>query len=703
MAEPTVDELAAYCAGTISIERFEVVDAWLATLPAAEQERLLGQLTVPADLASPEPLGGIFTPEHPDQRYTHRGELGAGGMGIVDLVHDRVLDREVALKRCRPRGIDEPVAAHAVRLRLFRREAAITARLAHPGIVPVHDVGIAAAGEPAYVMSRLSGTTLAQRAPLPPAEAADVLIRVADAVGFAHHQGIVHRDLKPEHVWLGTAGETLVIDWGLAGAVGAALSQANTESTDLGGVIGTPPWCAPETRAATPADPRMDVWALGALLRFALTALPPDHGRALPARGLGAIIEHCQHTDPARRYADGAEVAADVRRWLRDGLALAEDPSWPVRAVIAGRTTIRRHPLLSAASLAIMLGLAAITAVILRERAAASQQALAQLGAPTPDAAGLRQWRDELNRLPETAAVRQAQNRIVRALAADELLTLSQRYAHQGPWPTEVADLTAALQAAGCDPTDPHAAERLTNHPDRALLLPVAVQLQRALLVGRIASPLTTAIPRLIAGAAPNAAWTSIADLLTRPIIGPHDLELCACAESEAALHQGDTVDVLLATYAPDARLEHLALQRIAAAPGAFWPRVTAGRAALAAGRIADTRRHALVALGAESASLWPHLLLAYAALADDGADGGNDELQRESTAGLAVNSAHLELQALLAVALARSGKLAEAQAMIDRLHEAPHFLHHLEHRVGHPMERTADALRAAGVIFNRN
>ncbi len=197
MHRPTPADISAYRAGTLTLGRFEEIDAWLNTLPAAEQEALLEELVVPTGLTPPEVSGGTFTSELSAARFTPLSTLGAGGMGIVELVHDRLLDRQVALKRCRPRGVHEPIAAHAMRLRLFRREAAITARLEHPGIVPVHDVGAAAAGEPAYVMKRLSGTTLAARAPLPAAEAADIMLKVADAVGFAHHAGIIHRDLKP--------------------------------------------------------------------------------------------------------------------------------------------------------------------------------------------------------------------------------------------------------------------------------------------------------------------------------------------------------------------------------------------------------------------------------------------------------------------------------------------------------------------------
>ena len=226
MAEPSArpvfpiagqhDQLAAYRAGTLSMAEFERVDAWLAGLPPEEQERLLMSSDdgLPP-LAAPGtafPSGAAFRSESPQGRFASRGALRHGGMGLVELVYDRVLEREVALKRCRPRAPDESPASHALRLRLFRRKATVTARLEHPGIVPLHDVGTAAAGEPAYVMKRLLGTTLAARIPLPPAEAAVLLLRVADAVGFAHHQGVVHRDLKPEHVWLGADGEVLLLD-----------------------------------------------------------------------------------------------------------------------------------------------------------------------------------------------------------------------------------------------------------------------------------------------------------------------------------------------------------------------------------------------------------------------------------------------------------------------------------------------------------
>lgn len=708
MLQPTSADIAAYRTGTLTLERFEEVDSWLATLPADEQERLLAELELPPSLTPPKIAGETFTSESATSRFTPLHTLGSGGMGIVELVHDRVLNRQVALKRCRPRGLNEPIASQALRLRLFRREAAITARLEHPGIVPVHDVGAAAAGEPAYVMKHLRGTTLATRAPLPAAEAADILLKVADALGFAHHAGIVHRDLKPEHIWLGEDGETLIIDWGLAGATGASLVVAGhlatghlatgeAQQTDLAGPnqrLGTPPWAAPETSGAAPADPRMDVWALGALLRFALTGAAPDQPCAVGRRGLGAIAAQCMAATPAQRYADAAEVAADMRRWLRHGIALAEERSWGIHALLAGRRFLQRQPLLTAMLLTALVAVLVLSATLARERTLATQQALTLLGTPTPDADGLRQWRRQLSALPETAAVGSARERIERALADDHLRELARRYAHRGPWPSEISELTAALVAAGCDPLAPTAAATLREHPERGLLLAVAVQLQRALLVARADSPLIAAIPRLIADAAPDAAWGSVADLLTRPLVGPHELELCPCDESEAALHQEDTANVLLATYAPDTRLARLAEERLRTTPGAFWPRITAARAALIARHTTEVRTHALVALGADPLSMWPHILLAYAAL-DEGDDA---TLASESAAGLQSNPEYLELQALHALALARSGRLDEAQSLIDGLHQAAHFQHHRHHRSGHPMERCVDALLAAGV-----
>ncbi len=243
-AGPGAQELAAYRAGRLDLARFEAVDRWLAAQPPEVQERLLAPpgeptpdtaLVALADgrgprdephLPAPEPAaaGAPFTPEAAGPARFARGEqLGIGGMGVVESAHDHVLGREVALKRCRPRRPDESLAAYAARLRTFKREAAITAQLEHPAIVPVHDVGSAALGEPAFLMKRLDGERLSALAAaraaggeLDLARTAEIVLRVAEAIAYAHRRDVVHRDLKPDNVIVGALGAVHVIDWGLA-------------------------------------------------------------------------------------------------------------------------------------------------------------------------------------------------------------------------------------------------------------------------------------------------------------------------------------------------------------------------------------------------------------------------------------------------------------------------------------------------------
>jgi len=165
--------------------------------------------TAPAGSTAPV----ASAPRDPESRWQRLGELGWGGMGRVTLAHDRWLGREVALK--------EPLSetdAH-----LFQREAIITARLEHPGIVPIYETGLSPAGVPWFAMRVVRGRSLALilADPLTTGERLHLLryLRAAcEAVAFAHARGIVHRDLKPANIMIGAFGETQVIDWGLASA-----------------------------------------------------------------------------------------------------------------------------------------------------------------------------------------------------------------------------------------------------------------------------------------------------------------------------------------------------------------------------------------------------------------------------------------------------------------------------------------------------
>ncbi len=193
--------------------------------------------------------------------------LGRGGMGEVYLVHDKRLDRHVARKFLRQ---GQPHNA-----RRFMEEARITARLQHPGVVPVHSIGHLADGRPYYDMKEVEGRTLQE---LVDQEVMDlerrmeIFLRLCEPVAYAHSLGAIHRDLKPANVMVGAFGEVLVLDWGLVkvGSGEGDLGQS-PQCTQAGSVIGTPAYMAPEQARGEEVGPAADVYALGAVLYFLLT------------------------------------------------------------------------------------------------------------------------------------------------------------------------------------------------------------------------------------------------------------------------------------------------------------------------------------------------------------------------------------------------------------------------------------------------
>jgi serine/threonine protein kinase len=196
-----------------------------------------------------------------------------------------VLGREVVVKRCRPRRPDESVAAYARRVQLFKREAQLTAQLEHPGIVPVHDVGQGPHGEPSFTMKRLEGERLGEviqrrraGAKLDLPALVEILLRVADAVGYAHSRGIVHRDLKPDNIILDANGVPHVVDFGLAKLRGGEADGpgAGPGLTRSNATMGTVHYMAPEQVASAKAvDHRADIYALGVVIYELLTGELP--------------------------------------------------------------------------------------------------------------------------------------------------------------------------------------------------------------------------------------------------------------------------------------------------------------------------------------------------------------------------------------------------------------------------------------------
>lgn len=237
--------------------------------------------------------------EWPDlgERYEVTRRLGRGGMGVVYAAHDRVLAREVAVKVLDAHDPEGPLAER------LRDEAKILGRLEHPGIVPVHDAGTLADGRAFYVMKLVRGERLDRMldAGASLGERLELFLRICDAVSFAHAHGIVHRDLKPENVMIGSFGEVLVMDWGVA----KVLADGAADNT----LVGTPGFMAPE-QASGHADARADVFALGVILKSILPAPAP--------RPLRAISDKARADATDDRYPTVSAFAADVTRF-RDG------------------------------------------------------------------------------------------------------------------------------------------------------------------------------------------------------------------------------------------------------------------------------------------------------------------------------------------------------------------------------------------------
>ncbi len=312
-----------------------------------------------------------------EERYQSRGKIAQGGMGELREVRDRLLRRTVAMKVMRR---DKKAEASAI-LR-FVEEAQITGQLEHPNIVPVHELGLNAEGQPFYTMKLIQGRTLEDLVQKLAASShpetslhnlVTAFLKVCDAVSFAHSRGVIHRDLKPENIMLGEHGEVLVLDWGIAKVLGhrsppgekAPADEISSERHDSdsgstyrtldGEILGSPLYMSPEqARGGIELDGRSDIYSLGAIL-YRLIALkhyidmqgtrrsimaaklkgahiplmhwdsrkeaPLPHlpsGRIPP--GLAAVVEKCLKPQRENRYADLPALISDLEAW-RSGFA----------------------------------------------------------------------------------------------------------------------------------------------------------------------------------------------------------------------------------------------------------------------------------------------------------------------------------------------------------------------------------------------
>jgi eukaryotic-like serine/threonine-protein kinase len=289
-------------------------------------------------------------PELGTDRYEILEEIGRGGMGVVYRALDGELEREVAIK--------VPQGAHSASLeRRLRTEARVLARLEHPGIVPIHDVGRLPDGRLFYVMKRVHGRTLRDHLPELTSlnDRLRVFERICEPVAFAHAHGCIHRDLKPDNVMIGSFGEVMVMDWGVARLGGAdqdggASDEAwINDGTQPGTIVGTVGFMPPEQAQGGSAgiDERADVYSLGAILYLLLAGEAPArdadaaaalrHRSDLP-RALRSIVARALAASPGDRYGSVAALGDDVARFRAGQAVDAHDETLLERTTRFART-----------------------------------------------------------------------------------------------------------------------------------------------------------------------------------------------------------------------------------------------------------------------------------------------------------------------------------------------------------------------------
>ena len=416
-----------------------------------------------------------------DSQYTLGTMIARGGMGVVFEARHRDLGRSVALKIVRGAHL-----ANSHELGRFKAETEAAARLDHPNIVPIYDVG-EMYGQPYFTMKLIEGGSLAQRlkdGPVPVREAVQMMAKVARAVQHAHERGVLHRDLKPGNILLDAHGEPFLTDFGLAKFAGTDKSLTVT-----GEVVGTPEFMAPEQTRGDELTMSCDVWALGVVLYQTLSGRMPFTGsnpieiikciaQSEPApltgsmrtavlktgaggkgsidRDLATIVGRCLEKDSARRMVSAGFLADELERWL------AGEPIRSRHVTQAERVMkwVRRHPGTVAAVAVVLISviIGSISSFVLWRKADSANEALSysngQLGSVNDT---LKATNTELARsLRHATATRLASEARV-ALGTDASLGLAlavesaetMRRESEPPLPSTVSTLLHGLSLIG--------------------------------------------------------------------------------------------------------------------------------------------------------------------------------------------------------------------------------------------------------------
>jgi len=393
---------------------------------------------LPPSTATGELLAKLAqAPKLDTERYSIETEIGRGGMGSVLRIHDRRLNRRLAMKvlleRPVPRSAQDRQLSQQL-LSLFLEEAMVTSQLDHPGVVPVHELGLDENGRVYFTMRLVKGQTATQVFELARAgqegwtitRGLEIVLRVCDTMAYAHDKGVLHRDLKPSNVMVGRFGEVYVMDWGLAKVLGQAdrldrpsqreeavndsyiesLLNDDAKATDSSALLslsgerlGTPSYMSPEQARGKPLDQRADVYSIGAMVYELLTGRAPYRipGQRQPAyrilddvlngppkridelqpsvpAELVAIVERAMHREHSERYANVLDLAADLRAFLAQRVVKA----YRTGAMVEMKLWVRRNRALAASLVVAILLLVGgiVTTTWLAKKAEAKASAL---------------------------------------------------------------------------------------------------------------------------------------------------------------------------------------------------------------------------------------------------------------------------------------------------------------------------------------